>query len=1015
MPKQHPAYDLVSEEELPEYRCRGILLRHRKTGCEVYRLESEDEENVFAFAFRTRPHDGSGVAHIVEHSVLCGSERFPVKDSFLVMARRSLATFMNAFTYPDKTVYPAASAVEADYFNLMDVYGDSVFFPRLTEDTFLQEAHRLELNESGSLDIKGVVYNEMRGDYSSSESLLGTASYTSLFSKGHPYSFDSGGDPEEIPSLTYEGFKAFWASHYHPSNCRIFLYGDIDTDKQLDFLDRRFLSLFETSKLDASRRVDSEIPLEPPMSRPKRIEVPYPLAEGSDSSSSVVVSWLTVPVTEGAEALAMEVLSELLIGHDGAPLAMALRESGLGEDLSPQCGLDTGFRQIVFSAGLRGTKRGDEAAIEALILNTISKAAAEGFSSDALDTALHGIAFANREIRRGSGAYGLRLFNRAARGWLHGAPPGATLSFEKPLAELKARLAAEPRYLESLAETLLVNNQHRSTVTVYPEAGLLEKRQAERETELAARAAALTESDKKSLVAQAAALAEAMDRPDSAEDIATLPRLARADLRREVESIRRESSTISVDGAVIEADVHPLFTNGIVYLDLAFPVDSLPRNSQLWLPFASRFVAGAGLPGESYGRVAERLARSAGGFSAMLESGTPRLSGAQRLPAATRLPAGTRLLAAKPRSFVIFKLKALAERFPQALEIVFRLLSQADYGDTKRVADLFAELRNDVISALVPAGNAFAQTRAASSFSEASAIEELWRGTSQVEFLLGSKEALPERLAQTLSGLASSTFTREGLRINLTAEEGELDGALAAIKSTIGFLPSRAPEASTADSASADTAEGELYSPASGAEAYSLSAQVGFAAAACKASSLGRPEFGHETVLAHLLGTGALWEELRVKRGAYGASAWTDGLEGLACFSSYRDPRPVDSLAFFGEALAQAAKRFGSGGASAEAEVEEAAIGALGREQRPMMPEERGFVDFRRSLYGITDEMRQVKRDAMLGAGAKDIARAADRLAEAYASSCPVLISKAEDVQCFLREHPAARVRELSI
>jgi Zn-dependent M16 (insulinase) family peptidase len=250
------------------------------------------------------------------------------------------------------------------------------------------------------------------------------------------------------------------------------------------------------------------------------------------------------------------------------------------------------------------------------------------------------------------------------------------------------------------------------------------------------------------------------------------------------------------------------------------------------------------------------------------------------------------------------------------------------------------------------------------------------------------------------------------LRINLTAEEGALDGALAALKSAIGILPERAPAPGRASAASAG---GQLYSPASGAEAYSLSAQVGFAAAACEASVLGRPEFGHETVLAHLLGTGALWEELRVKRGAYGASAWTDGLEGMACFSSYRDPRPVDSLSFFGEALAQTAKRFGSGGARAEAEVEEAAIGSLGREQRPMMPEERGFVDFRRSLYGIADEMRQVKRDAMLGAGAKDIARAAERLAEAYASSCAVLISTAEDVQCFLRDHPAARVRELSI
>ena len=436
----NPAYEILSESELPEYRCNGTLFRHLKTGCELYHLASEDEENVFAFTFRTRPRDGTGVAHIVEHSVLCGSERFPVKDSFLVMARRSLATFMNAFTYPDKTVYPAASAVEADYFNLMDVYGDAVFFPRLTEDTFLQEAHRLEIDAEGRLDIKGVVYNEMRGDYSSSESLATTASYTSLFSPGHPYSFDSGGDPEEIPDLDYEGFKAFWASHYQPSNCRIFLYGNIDVGKQLDFLDSHFLSRF------GQLAVDSDIPIQAPLVEPRRLEVPYPLAEGADSATSVIVNWLTVPVTDGAEALAMELLSQLLIGHDGAPLAKALRDSGLGEDLSPQCGLDTSFRQIIFSAGLRGTKRGDEAAIESLIVNSVQKAAADGFSAEALDAAMHGIAFANREIRRGMGAYGLRLFNRAARGWLHGAGPETASAQERRAA----REAIEPAAARSV-------------------------------------------------------------------------------------------------------------------------------------------------------------------------------------------------------------------------------------------------------------------------------------------------------------------------------------------------------------------------------------------------------------------------------------------------------------------------------------------------------------------------------------------------------------------------------------
>jgi hypothetical protein len=483
-----------------------------------------------------------------------------------------------------------------------------------------------------------------------------------------------------------------------------------------------------------------------------------------------------------------------------------------------------------------------------------------------------------------------------------------------------------------------------------------------------------------------------MERPDSSEDLAALPRLARADLPREVESIRRES--VKVGG--VEAIVHPLFTNGIVYLDMAFPLDSLPRKSLTWLPLASRFLTGAGLVGESYDRVALRLARSAGGFSAILDSGSPA-----SLPGAA------------PRSYAVFRLKALAERFSPALELVMSLLTGADYGDEKRISDICSELRNDVLSAVVPAGNAFAQTRAASYFGEASAIEELWRGTSQVEFLLSLKDAKAAAMAASLRSLSASIFARKGLRLNLSAEEGAVPGALAAVESALASLSDEAR--SGEGELGMDAPNARFFAPAAGCEAYAISAQVGFAAAAAAASKLGDPCFGHETLLAHFLSTGPLWEELRVKRGAYGASVWTDGLEGIACFSSYRDPRPVDALSFFGEALDQAEARFSPGGGGTEAEVEEAAIGAIGRELRPMLPEERGFVDFRRSLYGITDSLRQAKRDAMLAASSPELAAAAGRLAASYRGASVVLISRAEDVQSMLRGRPDTLVRELPL
>ncbi|MGO8696057.1 MAG: insulinase family protein [Rectinemataceae bacterium] len=975
MTSPHKAYDLVSEREVPEYRSRGALFRHRKTGCEVYRLVADDRENVFAFAFRTGPSDATGVAHIVEHSVLCGSERYPVKDPFLAMIRRSLASFMNAFTYPDKTVYPAASAVEADYFNLMDVYGDAVFFPRLSEETFLQEAHHFEMDEDGKLDIKGVVYNEMRGDYSSAESLAGTASSTSLFSPGHPYSFDSGGDPEVMPTLGYPSFKAFWAGHYHPSNCRIFLYGDIDTARQLAYLDERFLGRF------SARAIDSDIPLQGPVDGPRRIEVPYPLAQGSDAATSIVVNWLTIPVTDGADALAMEVLTEILLGHDGSPLAKALRDSGLGEDLSPQCGLDTGLRQMIFSAGLRGTRRGDEDKIESLMADTLRALIREGFSSESLDAAFHSIAFSNREIRRGSGAYGLRLFNRAIRGWLHGSPPEATLSFEEPLAELRSRMAADPRYLENLAERLILSNGHRSTVTVFPDSGLLERRRAERDAWLSERAAALSETERTALRARARDLAAAQDAKDDRTAIDTLPKLSLSDLPREIERIPREKLRISG----FDASLHPIFTNGIVYLDLAFPLDDLPRPLFVWLPLLARFVTGAGLSGQTYDKVAELLARKAGGFGAALEASTP-----------VPRDAGT-------RAFLIFRLKALAEKFADALDLALSLIGKADYGDVPRIGDLYAELRNDVVSAIVPAGHSFALARAGAYLTDALAAEELWKGPSQLRFLLDLKERETEFIARSLGSLAARLFRPAKLRLNVGADENRMAEVVSTLERAFS-PPSYFPLADALPLPDFPTIE-----PPSRNEAYSLSAQVGFVAAACASSSLGTANQAHETVLAHMLTTGPLWEEIRVRRGAYGASCSADGLEAVMEFSSYRDPSPLDSLRVFGEVLEGAVGKVGP------EETEQAVIGAVGRDIRPLLPEEKVITDFKRELYGISDELRARKREAMLATGGADLSSAAKRLSVALTKGSAVLISRSEDVELMRRARNGTRAIELPL
>lgn len=978
----HPAFETLSEFPVTEYRAFGVHLRHRTTGCEVFHLRSEDEENTFAFCFRTPSPDGTGVAHIVEHSVLCGSERFPVKDAFISLARGTLATFLNALTYPDKTIYPAASTVEADYFNLLDVYGDAVFHPRITRDIFLQEAHHLEYGSDGNLERNGVVYNEMRGDYSSPDSLIATRTYQTLFSPGHPYHADSGGDPDRIPSLSYESFRSFWEKNYHPSNCRIFLHGSIPTERQLEFLEQRFLSGY------GRREPDTEIPLQPRFPEPVRASFPFPAEEGTEARTTTLVSWLTVPPEDSVDNLTLEILGETLLGSDGAPLAHALMESGLGEDLSPHSGLDTGLRQALFSAGLRGVDRGREAEIEDLILRTVGSMVEDGIPRNLLEAAFHSIEFSSREIRRGGGTYGLRLLSRTIRGWLHGKSPDQTLSFQAPLAELRRRMEADPRYLEERLRAWILENPHRATVTVYPDPTLAETLRTEHRTSLDAMERGFTEAQREEIRKTSTALRNFQDSKDLEEVRSTIPMLKRSDIPSEIEIIPRDST----ETAGVRTSVHPVFTNGIVYADFAVPLGRLPDSGFDFLPLLARFVSGAGLPGRSYADIARELARTVGGFHVLLQAATPAGSPPDSASA-----------------WMVFRLKTLEHKLPAALDLILPLMTEPDFSDTKRLSDLLAELANDMASAIVPSGSSFAASRAAVLFSRAQGIEERWRGLSQFLFISKLRtDSVAEDLADHLSNLLRSVLVREGLRVNLTADPEALQASLSILESALLRIPERAASEFPSRLSSGDPVSSPT--PPARFEAWSLPAQVGFSAACLRASRIGTPGFAHEQALGHLLSTGFLWDEVRVKGGAYGSSAWSDGSESTFSFSSYRDPAPNGSFSAYRRVLQSVA------GDDCPSDIlERSVVGAAGRDLRPMMPEEKGFIDFKRELFGVTDEMRRQKRADILGLKGDQLREAAERLLAGWEDRTEVLISHEDDIESMKREHPALSVRQLQL
>ena len=440
-PETISAFDVVARHELPEYRSHATLLRHRATGCEVLHLAAADPENLFAFCFATPPRDDTGVSHITEHSVLSGSRRYPLKEPFSVLMKGSMHTFLNALTYPDRTVYPAASCNRADFFNLLEVYADAVFHPLLRKETFMQEGWRLEPVEPGSTDLQlsGVVYNEMKGAYSSPESLVGEWAFRSLF-PDTPYRHDSGGDPRFLPTLTWESLREFQARYYHPSNCRVFLYGDIPLPDILGLLQERYFSGFSAQRIEAS------IPLQPRWKSPLRLEKTFPVKAGTplDKRSSITLSWLLPGAEDPVSLVAHEILSEVLIGSAGSPLRKKLVDSGLGEDLSPVSGLETDLKEIVFVAGLRGSEPEREKQVEQLILSTLTDLARTGLDQQLVQSMINRVEFRHREIRGNGSPYALRLMGRAFRGWVHGQDPLSSLQFAPAMEGLKSRLSGTP-------------------------------------------------------------------------------------------------------------------------------------------------------------------------------------------------------------------------------------------------------------------------------------------------------------------------------------------------------------------------------------------------------------------------------------------------------------------------------------------------------------------------------------------------------------------------------------------
>ncbi|MDR0316673.1 MAG: insulinase family protein [Treponema sp.] len=968
--------DIVALDEL---QAQGIWARHEKSGAEVFHVLNDDSENLFAFAFATAPEDNTGAAHILEHSVLCGSEHYPLKDAFMVLAQGSLQTFLNAWTFPDKTVYPASSVNEHDYFNLMSVYGDAVFRPLLSEWTFMQEGHRFEFADKEKLSITGVVYNEMKGAYSSLDTYAGLWSVKAVM-PGTPYSFESGGDPEHIPELSWQQLKEFHRRRYSPSNCRVFLAGNIPTEKQLAFLNDQFFSSLESQAACESGAASPLIEKTKRWDAPKQFHIPCPA--GSEQKSTVFLSWLCCDVIDTAECIALAALTEILLGHDGSPLTRSLIESGLGEDLTPVSGLEGEIRETLFVAGLRGVKHGQSDQVEQLIMGELRRLATNGIPAEEIEAALLSMEFSQREIRRSGGPFSLVWMRRSLRSWLHGNKPWESLLLVPLMEQIKSRLA-DNRYFESLIQKYFLDNPHRALVIVEPQKDFLPQQEARLAESLAKTESGLSKTDRRTIVKKSAALEKVQSEGDSPQALATIPHLSRNDLRTDPETIPRRLE----DMRGIPALCHELYTNGITYTDFAFPVDVLNPDDYLWLPFYARAAVSVGLPGMDYGEVSSLLARTAGGFNAILHTGSA-------VPAANAANA----IDLAGRDWLIYRLKCLDERTAPSLDLVLRLLSEADFTDQRRVRDLVLEMKNELDSSLAPMGHSYASGRSGRYSSRSRQVDELWSGLSQLEFAHHLAELDTPQIIAKLQTLREA-ISSGGLMINMGGSASALSAGSVLLGERFNRFgaPRFAHKAGNPATAAISGAAGnpEIFA--------SPSLQVGFAAMTLKAAPFDSHAQCAETVLAHQLSTGALWEDIRMKGGAYGAFANADSLEGCFSLATYRDPNPLRSLDAFSSILKKHAKektaRAKKGYDPAdEDDLVKTIIGCYARETKPRTSAEKSLIDFFRFISRIEDDYRKRKLERLIALASPDIAAAFASLASQTAAS-PVIISGVKNAE----------------
>lgn len=919
---------LVKEDKIAEIQSVAKLWKHEKTGAELLSLENEDENKVFGITFRTPPRDSTGVAHILEHSVLCGSRKYPVKEPFIELLKGSLQTFLNAMTFPDKTCYPLASQNLQDFYNLIDVYMDAVFYPRITREIFEQEGWHYELNDpQEELSRKGVVYNEMKGAYSSPDSLLNEYSQQSLF-PDTTYGLDSGGHPEHIPELEYEQFIEFHRFYYHPSNARIFFYGDDDPLKRLQIMDE-YLSAF------VAIEPGSNIALQTYFEQPKREIKTYAADEDGDARILLTKNWLLDLTTDPDMNIAWQVLEYILIGMSASPLRKALIDSGLGDDIAGT-GLESELKQLFFSTGLKGVRPGDEHKVEDLLEKTLEDIVRQGLDPLTVEAGLNTLEFELRENNSGRMPRGLLVMLRSLTTWLYDADPFALLAFEKPLENLKKRLQAGEPVFEDLIQRYLLANQHQTTLILHPDFNLAQETEKKEVQELQEIKSRLSAEEIQDLIARTQKLRQMQGRPDSPRDLATIPALKVKDLHPEVKTIPLE---VFEDGP-LSVFFHDIPTNKILYLDLGIDLHCLAQKYLGYVPLFARALLEMGTEHEDYVSLVQRISRKTGGIHPESFS-----SGLQEKPGSA--------------VWLVLRGKATLEQSKDLFKILEDILLYVHFDDQERFRQILLEEKSRQEEMLIPAGHKVVDTRLRSRYTEADWAEEHMNGVSYLFFLrylVGLIDTDWEQIRDTLLEMKDDLVNQGCMRANVTVDGQNWKTVQPMLHDFLAKIPEKKVQARTWQAECVP-----------GTEGLTLPAQVNYVGKAFNLFEHGYKFHGSSLVICRYLKTTWLWDRIRVQGGAYGALSLFDRLSGVISFVSYRDPNLSNTIQVYDQTA-----DFLETAELSDEEMQKAIVGAIGDMDRYLLPDARGLTSMYRYLIGETDGSRQKIRDQILSTTRQD-------------------------------------------